>query len=292
MNSLANSKLSPLDTLLGEAVNGIGIPPRPRVLEHLRVELQRADPDLERLASIIATDVSLSAGVMKMANSPYFGLGGRARTAQHAVLLLGLDTATRAITGMVLLAKLPRAVSLERFWDGSARIAQLSGWLASRIPLNPPLNPGDAYSFGLFRDCGIAVMMRRFPNYAETLGIANHSAELSFTAIEDSRHCGNHAAIGYLMARNWWLPDGSCLAIRHHHDVSAIVSGEIPLPPASAQLIAVAQLAERIVQTTAGLSQTREWDKLGTYCLRILGIDDFAVDMLSVAAASLMPQGA
>jgi HD-like signal output (HDOD) protein len=278
---------NPVDQLLEQAVREIGIPPRPAVLERINAEMNRPEPDPIRLARIISADVSLAAGLMKTANSPFFGLRGRVRTVEQALMMLGMDIASRAATGMVLRNTFPAVTPLERFWDASARIAQISGWLAQQIPVAMNLGAGDAYSFGLFRDCGIAVMMRKFPDYAATLSIANNSPERSFTDVELDRHPTNHAVVGCLLARTWWLPEQSCLAIRHHHDVPAIAAGEIALPSPTALLIALAQFAERVVQTGSGLSHTCEWDKMGPLCLGMLGLDEAEAEALLLAASSL-----
>jgi HD-like signal output (HDOD) protein len=282
-----SSEAPDVDQMLEQAVRDIGIPPRPAVLERINAEMSKESPEPERLVKIFSADVSLAAGLMKTANSPYFGVRGRARTVQQALLMLGMDIACRAATGMILRNTFPKMAPLERFWDASARIARISGWLAMRLQPGSGLTQGDAYSFGLFRDCGIAVMMRKFRDYGETLALANNNPDRVFTDIELERHPTNHAVVGCLLARTWWLPEQSCLAIRHHHDVPAIAAGEIALPPGTSLLIALAQFAERLVQLQSGQSHTCEWDKLGPLCLGMLGIDTAMEAELAAAVAEI-----
>jgi HD-like signal output (HDOD) protein len=277
--------------MLEEAVRDIGIPPRPGVLERINSEMRRADPDPARLADIISADVSLAAGLMKIANSPYYGLHGRIRTVQQALRALGMDAASRAATGLALRNIFPPTPTLERFWDASARIAQLSGWLCRHLGLERSLTTGDAFTFGLFRDCGIALMMRRFPDYADTLHLANDSKDRCFTDIELEHHPSSHAVVGCLLARTWWLPEQSCLAIRHHHDIPAIASGAIALPTESALLIAIAQFAEHALQLESGLSHTCEWQKMGRLCLEVLGIDTGQEAEIIAAATRMRAEG-
>ena len=287
MKEATSTAKQDIGNMLEEAVRDIGIPPRPAVLERINTEMRRPEPDSGRLAGIISADVSLSAGLMKIANSPFFGLRGRARTVQQALLALGVDTASRAATGLVLRSTFPQIASLERFWDASARIAQISGWMCSRIGLEDSVTPGDAYTFGLFRDCGIALMMRRFRDYGDTLRLANDNNERCFTAIELEHHPSNHAVVGCLLARTWWLPEQSCLAIRHHHDIPAIAAGAVALPRESAVLIAIAQFAERALQLESGLSHTCEWEKMGPLCLELLGINTVREAEIIAEAARL-----
>jgi HD-like signal output (HDOD) protein len=123
---------------------------------------------VKRIGQLISADVSLAAGLIKTANSPYFGLRNRARSAHDALLMLGLDVASRAVATISLRQAFPSNGQLERFWGASAQIAALSGWLAEELP-NRRVRTHDAYTYGLFRDCGIAMLLRRFPAYRQTL---------------------------------------------------------------------------------------------------------------------------
>ncbi len=280
---------SPVDTLLENSLRDVGIPPRPAILDRIAGEMHKDEPDFKRLSAIICADVSLSASLIKTTNSPFFGFRSRVRSVSEALMVLGLDVASRAIAGIILRKVLPDAPHLERFWDASARIARLSGWLALHLAKGK-LRPDDAYTFGLFRDCGIPILLKRFPGYAGVLSEANADDQRSFTAVEDAHLPTNHAMVGCLLAQSWWLPDETCLAIRHHHDVAVIgIPATSPLL-SSPHLIAVAQLAEHLVQRYSGLSHTSEWPKLGAACRRLLdlseaGIEDIYAEAVAVMAA-------
>jgi HD-like signal output (HDOD) protein len=186
-----------------------------------------------------------------------------------ALLLLGLDVTSRAVAAISLRQAFPDNGQLERFWGASAQIAAVSGWLAQKAQ-NRWLRPDDAYTFGLFRDCGIAMLLLRFPAYRQTLQRANADTELAFTVVEQQDFRTDHAMIGCLLARNWWLPEEICLAIRSHHDQSALDLFDSGLPAASRYLVATSQTAEHLVQHITGGSRTQEWTKLGSSCLRLL----------------------
>ncbi|MBK7765862.1 MAG: HDOD domain-containing protein [Sulfuritalea sp.] len=272
-----------LDSLMEGSLRDIGIPPRPAILERISSEMLREEPDYKRLATIIGADVALSAGLIKTANSPFFGYRIRARTINEALMLLGLDVASRALAGIILRRVFPNSLHLERFWDASARIARVSGWLARRVG-NHKLRPDDAYTFGLFRDCGIPVLMMRFPEYRGILARANSEEELGFTAIEEAQLPTNHAIVGCMLAHSWWLPEEIYLAIRYHHDSAVIATPSITPPLTSRYRIAISQFAEHLVQRHTGLSHTHEWPKLGEACLKLLDIaEDDIEDILAEA---------
>jgi len=273
-----------VDALLEDSINDIGIPPRPAILNRISTEMLRPEPDYKRLATIIGADVGIAAGLIKTANSPFFGYRNRVRTVNEALMLLGLDVASRALAGIILRKVFPNTPHLERFWDASARIARLSGWLAQRMG-NRKLRPDDAYTFGLFRDCGIPVLMKRFPDYDKLLGQANADTSRSFTAVEEAQLPTNHAMVGGLLAQSWWLPEEICLAIRHHHNAASIGTPAMSPPLTSRYRIAIAQLAESLLQRHTELSHTEEWPKLGAACLTLLEIaEDDLGDILAEAA--------
>lgn len=276
---------SDVDNLIERSILDVGIPPCPIILDRFMTEAKRDEPDFGRLANIIGTDVGLSAGLIKTANSPYFGMRQRVRSVNEALAILGLKTASRAVAGIILRKAFPNVHNLERFWDASARIAHVSGWLAQHLEIRG-LRAEDTYTFGLFRDCGIPVLLGRFPEYEQILSKANTDTERLFTSVEETVLPTNHAMIGCLLAQSWWLPEEICLAIRNHHDLAALESVNSNLPMLSRRLIATAQLAEHIVQQQLHLSLTQEWSKLGATCLQILDLDDEGLETLLIEVAA------
>lgn len=284
MNTLHNTATE-VDKLLSRSVIDLGIPPCPAILNRFTAEAQKEEPDYHRLSNIISADVSLSASLIKTANSPFFGTRQRVRSPNEALARLGLNTTSRAVAGIILRRAFPHVPNLERFWDASARIARISGWLAQRFDIR--VRAEDAYTYALFRDCGIPVLLGRFPNYPAVLACANNETVRCFIEIEDEALPTNHAMVGSLLAQSWWLPEEICLAIRNHHELTTLESDSAILPMTSLKLIATAQLAEHIVQQQLGLSRTEEWPKLGPACLHILDMGEAFLETLYVEAAAI-----
>lgn len=263
-----------LDGQLEATLKEIGIPPRPAILDEIAREMRSDDPDFNRVAKLIGRDVGLAASFLKTANSPYYGLRHKARSVRDALVILGLNVAGRTIAGLILRHVLPGGNKMERFWDASDRTAQLSAWLVHKLGAQPDAQSDDAYTFGLFRDCGIPIMMRKFEHYPKVLNEANNDAERPFTEVEEASLPTNHALVGCLLAQSWWLPEATCLAIRHHHDYVLLRAGLQSLPAASRRLIALAQLAEWLLQNVSGMGMTQEWKKMGDACLAQLNLSE------------------
>jgi HD-like signal output (HDOD) protein len=275
--------------VLQHSVQAIDIPPRPLILDRIRAEMHQDEPDSTLLGQLISADVALAAGLIKTANSPFFGSGSRVRSVNGALLMLGLDTTCRAVAAISLRRAFPNHAHYERFWDASAKIAALSGWLANRLSTKG-LRAEDAYTFGLFRDCGIVILLRRFPDYGQTLELANQDGEAPFTSLELQRHPTDHTMVGCLLAQNWWLPDVICQALRCHHDAAAIGRTDSRQTEASGRLIAVGQTAEYLLQSLTGACQTQEWSKLGAACLRTLHMTEGDLPGLIQEASVLLAQ--
>jgi HD-like signal output (HDOD) protein len=169
----------------------------------------------------------------------------------------------------------PVTLAMERFWDASASIARLSGWLAQHSLNGIKLHASDAYTYGLFRDCGIAVLLTRFPYYHDVLKQANAEKILPFTQVEEIQCPTNHAVIGGLLAQSWWLPEEMSTAIRLHHEYSILAKEDTTiLPQTTRGLIANTILAEHLFQHHTGLSKSEEWSKSSKLCLQMLEIGE------------------
>lgn len=277
-----------MEAALEQSLLDVGIPPRPLILERVGEEMRKEEPDFRHLGELISADVSLAAGLLKTANSAYFGFRSRARTVTQALVMLGLNVSSRAIAGLALRKVFLAAPAMERFWDASARVARVSGWLVGRLGVRDGVRPDDAYTFGLFRDCGIPILMKKFPQYATILKEADADPERVFTEVEQVRCPTNHAIVGSLMAQNWWLPGETSDAIRCHHDAVILAAGPLGIAPASVRMAALAQLAEFLVQRIGGQSATHEWEKLGCTCRQLLQLDGDGAEALLPDAESVV----
>ena len=94
--------LSPsLDAVLERVIKANDIPPRPLIIDRIRAAMSQDVPDFRQVGQLIGADVSLAAGLIKTANSPYFGFQSRARSVQEALMMLGLDVSSRAVAEKV-----------------------------------------------------------------------------------------------------------------------------------------------------------------------------------------------
>ena len=262
----------PVDAL----IKSIRIPPRPSLLADLQAELARTEPSPDAIGRIIASDVGMSGALLKLANSALFSGRRKAASVSQAIAYLGMNQVAALMTG--LLARQAIAVNapaLAHFWDVSSRRAQAMLVLSRRLRMG---EADGAHTFGLFCDTGIPLLIDRFPDYARTLALAAAEPVRPFTAIEDTRHTTNHAAIGCLLARNWGLSSEVAWAILHHHDYAVLEDGATDATVRS--LVALSLLAEAAIQKYQGHGDSVEWHKGGARATTYLGLDGAEVDEL------------
>ncbi|MBI5923943.1 MAG: HDOD domain-containing protein [Betaproteobacteria bacterium] len=247
------------------------IPPRPEVVTALMEEKTKEDPNFQRIAKLIAADVGLSAAMIKAVNSAAFGLDRKLASVPQALHLLGLKQVTSIATALVMrnLSGGKSTASLERFWDSAEKVALLCARIAKRLH---GIAADEAYSYGLFHNCGIPLLLNHFPQYKEALIAANSSIEESFTACEEARVGTSHAAVGYFLTRSWNLPGDLCQAVLRHHETDVFElakHGDHML-----DFIAIGHLAEHVHHLSARNGEDTEWNKFEGAVLRHFGLSD------------------
>ena len=172
------------------------------------------------IAAIIATDPGLTARLLRIANSPFFGLTTRVATVDRAVTVVGakpirdLVIATAAIRSF---KGIPNTlVSMDDFWYHSLYCALIARLLGRHRKLP---HADSLFVAGLLHDIGQLVIFNRLPEAAREImrlsledpnTVDMHQAETEVLGFD-------HATVGGLLLRNWHLPSllQECVALHH-----------------------------------------------------------------------------
>jgi HD-like signal output (HDOD) protein len=268
-------------------VRDIIIPPCPELLVRLQAATATAEPDVGEIDRIASADVAMSAALMRQANSPAYALEHPVHVTGQALTVLGLAPAVELLTGFLVRRALPmRSPVLAHFWESSSRRALACEHIGTQLY---SLDPGLAHSFGLFCHVGIPVMMLGVKGYASTVTEALARKDRTFIQTENANHKTDHAVVGAIVAKTWNLPREVAVAIRLHHDFSALVDSSFP--DEVRQLVALGLIAEHLVQRHEGSPELRDWQAHGKQCLDFLdvGADEVElwVDQLYPALAAV-----
>jgi HD-like signal output (HDOD) protein len=264
------SKLLPPD-VVEKTLRGVVIPAKPQALIQIEAELKKDNPEPRVIVRLVSGDVGLSAAVLKTVNSPFFGLSRRISSVTQAVALLGMKATAQIVTGLVLRAALGgKNPALDSFWDNAEKVAGIAGYIASTLPRGPR---DDAYCFGLFHDIGIPILLQKFPDYQQTLIFAENISDQPLPVVERERHATDHATLGYLVARGWFLPEAICEGILYHHDAS-VFDDQDNLSSLTLTLIAINAMAEHFHDEHFRLRGNSRWAMIGGRALDHLGLHD------------------
>lgn len=231
--------------LVQKVLGNIEIPVCPEMLTEAMRESQKDEPDLSRLADIISSDAGMSAAALKLANSPLFGTSSPVPSVRKAVERLGTRNVVCVVVASALRASITGlpALWIDQFWKRTLLLALLSSLIARR---QYGISADAAYTYALFHDAAIPLIMRRFPDYADLMEKCREDGTLLSEAEEKHFHC-THPIVGSLLVRNWGLPPILGQAIRFHHEADAYDLPDRSLPGSALSLIAVTHVAEHLL---------------------------------------------
>ncbi|WP_240877846.1 HDOD domain-containing protein [Pseudomonas sp. TMW22089] len=267
------------------------MPPQPQIMVDLQMEQYMPDPDLEVIAGLIAQDPGLSGALLKIVNSPYYGLSNKIASIRRAVTVLGSRTVINLINAQSIKGEMTddTIVTLNRFWDTAQDVAMTSLTLAKRTGTQAL---DEAYALGLFHDCGIPLMLKRFPDYMRVLEQGYASAGTGSRVVDtENRHFNtNHAVVGYYTAKSWRLPAHLTEAIANHHNALAIFSDDSSRNSQLKNLLAILKMAEHICASHTVLGNQREdheWNSIRHLVLDYIGLSDYDFDNLKESIREL-----
>ncbi len=263
-------------------LQGISIPPQPQIMVDLQMEQLQPNADLGRIADLIAQDVGLAGTMLKIVNSPSYGLANNITSVQQGVMLLGIKTVVNIINGISIRGEMSdeEITNLNSFWDTSMDIAVVSQNIARQIGLP---TPEDSYTLGLFHNAGIVLMSQRFKDYMTVMKEAHTDEFDRIVDCENSHYETNHAVIGYYTARSWRLPKIICDAIGDHHNIASLFSRDSIVEAPKKTLLAVLKIAEHICGNGKTLGQTSEdceWEAIKSHIFEFTGLGPYDIESM------------
>lgn len=267
-------------------LKSVAIPAQPQTVIELMKMTNSQNVDLDQIARQVGKDPSLAAKVLKMVNSPLFGMRRPVDSIAQALNLMGLQLFRRAVLASALRETMSAVDSgtCDAFWTHSELVARCCEVVAKK--LRPELVQ-QAYLAGLFHDCAMLILRKKFPDYDDILRQAFHYLP-GVIAEEDGRYATNHCVMGYFFTRSWHLPEAVRLVILRHHDVEPNYTDGAEIRA----LVAVLRVSEYIVQDydVSGNMRTlavEKWMDINSKMLDVLGMvpqdmEDFEEELLDI----------
>jgi len=250
-----------LEDLIGGSVQ---LGSLPTIFYQINDAVENPESSFAEIGHIINQDAGLTARLLKIVNSSFFGFSSKVETITHAITIVGMvqlrDLAL--VTAIINNFKgIPKdAVNMHSFWKHS-----ITAGLAGRVigVYLKEANPERFYILGLLHDLGRLLLYLTIPEEMSRVLIKYSHGGLLYEA--ESEVLGwDHAEAGGSLLRKWGLPDRLVEGVLYHHNPS-----DAPCYPLEASVTHVADiLAHTLEQGTSGERyvpplNSEAWKKLG-----------------------------
>jgi HD-like signal output (HDOD) protein len=196
------------------------LPSLPTLYTEIIAEIQAPNSSFKKVGELIARDVSMTAKILQLVNSAFFGLARRIANPQEAVSLLGYDT----VKALVLSAKVFSQFEVKRIprpWlDALWRHSLETSLFARSIGMTeklPRKSMDEAFTAGILHDLGKLILVQNFTDtYAEVLDQCRCQTR-PLCEVETERFGASHAELGAYLMGLWGIGDDVVGAIANHH---------------------------------------------------------------------------
>lgn len=191
------------------------LPTLPGIVSKLTQMVEDPSVSADRIGRVIAKDQILSAKLLKLVNSAFYGFPGRISTVSSAVILLGFNV----VRSLVLSASIFEAMekTVVGLWEHSLGCAAIANVIARRLSIN---DPEEVSTAALLHDIGKVVIRENLAEEAAVLDEAILGENISLYEAEQRILKIDHTRIGQRLCRHWNLPDRLAEPIAYHHEPS------------------------------------------------------------------------
>ncbi len=181
---------------------------------------------IKDVARVVERDPALSAKLLQLANSAYFGSARAVTSIQGAVSYLGVE----------ILRSLTLSAHVFASIESSPRVSELLGGLQkrsfdtaqlSKLVVEDPRRAEDAFTAALVHDVGMIVLAANFPDEVAQSIARAHSTGRSFVAVEEEQFGASHTDLGAYLLGLWGLPFSIVETVAHHHEPRRVQEGPV-----------------------------------------------------------------
>jgi HD-like signal output (HDOD) protein/CheY-like chemotaxis protein len=208
------------DTHLKEVIGRLKtVPSLPALYVAVTEALRSSDSSITEIGNLIAQDMGMSAKVLQLVNSAFFGLSSRVSSPQQAVLLIGIENLKALVLSVQVFSDLGGHLTRELgfLWNHSMSTAGFAKAIA-RVELASSGVREDAFTAGLLHDVGRLVLASAFGSeYQQVLKRAAEPGVLLASCEGDAFGC-THNGVGAYLLGLWGLTDSIVEAVAWHHE--------------------------------------------------------------------------
>jgi HD-like signal output (HDOD) protein len=193
------------------------LPSAPKIYVAVTKALEEPDTGLKDLADLISKDMAISAKVLQLVNSAFFGLPQRVASVQQALSYLGANMIRRVLLSVETFSmfdkdKAAGSFSLEELQAHSNAVATVASKLVTGEPKS-----GDAFMAGTLHDVGKLILAVHVPDHFKRAMALAAEKHIPLYAAEQELFAVSHAEVGAYLLGIWGLPYSIVEAVAHHH---------------------------------------------------------------------------
>ncbi len=201
-----------------------GLPAIPTILWEIQAALHNPRSGAHEIALVIEQDASLTANILRLANSAYFSMGGRYISVTEAVTRIGLREIENLVSAtfvIELFGEMGESFDQYDFCIHSLQVAEAANFLTEQNPEGSPFLSSEAYIAGLLHDVGKLILREYFADdfkrvsaYKTRHGCGDVEAERNTLGVD-------HGEIGARLLELWNLDEKLVEAVCWHHRVDS-----------------------------------------------------------------------
>jgi HD-like signal output (HDOD) protein/CheY-like chemotaxis protein len=205
------------------------LPSIPALYTQLVENLGNPEVSTDRIAALIAQDIGMTAKILKLVNSAFFGLRRQISNAEEAVRYLGIDTLKALVLSLHVFSQFEGqelgGIAIDILWQHSLQTAALAKSIAFLETVDPKL-ADESFVAGMLHDAGKLVLADNFPLEYTSVVRRIKAEDWTCPQVEHRVFESDHAAVGAYLLGLWGLPIPIVEAIAWHHHPSMIASGD------------------------------------------------------------------
>lgn len=264
----------------------------PDIYWRLKEILARRNYSMDEVSTLITYDPGLTARLLHLVNSAYFGFASQIETVKHAVSILGI----RQIEDLVLATSIADALGdyecehldVKQFWLRSVYRAIAARDLAAECNL---IDSERMFVAGLLSDIGHLILYQSVPVLAQQARRAAHERGLPLHFVERDLLGFDHARVAAALMKNWKLPDSLVSIVQQHLEPDPEANYALEAAIAHIAALFGDAFADGVALDEALMSaHPRAWDLTGLDTGRCVEVDAVVGEQLNGVVETLFPK--
>jgi HD-like signal output (HDOD) protein/ActR/RegA family two-component response regulator len=209
-----------LSSLIGQIDS---LPSLPSLYAELMNELNSPDGSINKIGEIVSKDLAMTAKILHLANSAYFGFRTQISTPGKAVIMLGINTVKALVLSIQIFSQFDFDKDLANFIETLWQHSMTTGILAKKIMTSESDDKDlidKAFMSGILHDLGKLVLASKFPDKYVQIVKSAVNGNNSISDQERQIFGVTHSALGAYLTGLWGLPASVIEAISRHHEPS------------------------------------------------------------------------